>query len=102
MQIIEKDFIMTPSSSTSDLFDLRFIKKVKKRDTGKFEMEPGDPLYGMTLASALRRIAHKRTNTKFEEDNVTMMEYLKELNRQYAIIVKLCKDSLPEKFDTGD
>lgn len=102
MEIVEKDFVMTPSSFDSDRFDLRFFKRVKKRDTGKFETELGDPLYGLTLASAIRRIAHKRTAAKYEEANVTLFEYLKELNSNYEKMVKLCKESLPEKFDTGD
>ena len=102
MTIEEKDFVLEPVSSDSNLFDLRFYKKVKKRDTGKFEIELGDPLYGLTLSSALQRIAMRRTAKKYEEDNITLSTYLKELIRNQAELRKLVGDETPEKFDTGD
>ena len=102
MRIEEPDFFMEPSDETSARFDLCFMKRVKKRDTGKFEIEPGDKLYGLTLSSCLNRIVHHRTNKKFAEDNVTLKEFLKEYQRNYADIVKLCRETLPEKFDTGE
>ncbi len=102
MEIHEKDFVLKPVSNESCTFDLAFYKKVKKRDTGKFETELGDTLYGLTLSSALRRIAYHRTAKKFAEDNVTLFQYLKELQNSYKEVVKLCRDSLPEVFDTGD
>lgn len=101
MIIQEKDFTLTPVDCDSNLFNLVFKKRVKKRDTGKFEMEDGDPLYGVTLSSALIRIAKHRTAKKYEEANITLFEYLKELQKSYIEIVKLCRESLPEKFDTG-
>ena len=44
MVIQEPDFTMKPSSEGSNYYDLTFNKRVKKRDTGKFEIEPGDTL----------------------------------------------------------
>ncbi len=102
MTIEEKDFVLEPVSSDSNLFDLRFYKKVKKRDTGKFEIELGDPLYGLTLSSALQRIAMRRTAKKYEEENITLSTYLKELIRNQTELRKLVGDETPEKFDTGD
>lgn len=102
MTIEEKDFVLEPVSSDSNLFDLRFYKRVKKRDTGKFEIELGDPLYGLTLSSALQRIAMRRTAKKYEEENITLSTYLKELIRNQAELRKLVGDETPEKFDTGD
>jgi hypothetical protein len=102
MTIEEKDFVLEPVSSDSNLFDLRFYKKVKKRDTGKFEIELGDPLYGLTLSSALQRIAMRRTAKKYEEENITLSTYLKELIKNQAELRKLVGDETPEKFDTGD
>lgn len=101
MQIVEKDFILRPSDSDCSSFDLIFMKKVKKRDTGKFEIEPGDPLYGLSLSHALLRIARKRTAKKFEEENITLRQFLQEFHKQHDEIIKLCKESLPEKFNTG-
>lgn len=102
MTIEEKDFVLEPVSNDSNLFDLRFYKKVKKRDTGKFETELGDPLYGLTLSSALQRIAMRRTAKKYEEENITLQTYLKALLRNQAELRKLVGDETPEKFDTGD
>ena len=102
MEIHEEDFVMTPCSNDSCRFDLRFYKRVKKRETNRYENELGDPLYGLTLSSCLNRIVHHRTNKKFAEDNVTLKEFLKEYQKNYADIVKLCRETLPEKFDTGE
>ena len=100
MKIVEPDFIMEPSSD--EKYDLTFMKKVKKRDTGKFEIEPGPTLYGLTFSHCLNKIAHHRTAKKWEEDNVSLKEFLKEFQRNYNEIVKLCRETLPEKFDTGE
>ena len=102
MEIRESDFTMVPVSEDSNLLNLTFNKRVKKRDTGKFEIEPGDTLYGLSLSSALIRIAKHRTAKKYAEANITLFEYLKELQSQYREIVRLCRETLPEKFDTGD
>lgn len=102
MEIKEKDFVLKPTDVDSNLFDLTFYKRVKKRDTGKFELELGDPIYGITLSSALIRIAKHRVAKKYEEENVTLFQYLKDLQKSYSEIVKLCRESLPEKFDTNN
>lgn len=102
MKIVEPDFTMELAGSDSDRYDLTFNKKVKKRDTGKFEIEPGNTLYGLTLSHCLNRIAHHRTAKKWEEENITLKEFLKEFNKNYKELIKLCKESLPEKFDTGE
>ena len=102
MKIVENDFIMEPSDDTGARFDLTFMKRVKKRDSGKYEIEPGPPLYGLTLSSCLNKIAHRRTAKKFAEENLTLKEYLKEFQLNYKEIVKLCRETLPEKFDTGE
>ena len=102
MKIVEPDFTMELSDEESSRFNLIFNKKVKKRDTGKFEIEPGPPLYGLTLSSCLNRIAHYRTAKKYAEDNITLKEFLKEFQFNYKELVKLCRETLPEKFDTGE
>ena len=102
MRIEEKDFFMEPSDETSARFDLCFMKRVKKRDTGQYAIEPGDKLYGLTLSNCLSRIAHHRTAKKYEEENITLREFLKEYQSNYREIVKLCRETLPENFDTGE
>lgn len=102
MRIEEKDFFMEPSNETSSFFDLCFMKRVKKRDTGQYAIEPGDKLYGLTLAHCLCRIAHHRTAKKYEEENITLKEFLKEYQKNYKEIIELCRETLPENFDTGE
>ena len=102
MKIVEADFIMEPSNETSNLFDLCFIKRVKKRDTGLYALEPGDKMYGLTLSHCLNKIAIRRTTKKYEEQNITLREFLKEFQSNYREIVKLCRETLPENFDTGE
>ena len=102
MVITEPDFTLKPISDDSDKFDLTFNKRVKKRDTGKYEIEPGDKLYGLTLSHCLCKIAHHRTAKKYEEDNITLKEFFKEYQKNYEELVKLCRESLPENFDTGE
>ena len=102
MKIVEPDFILERSGPESERYDLTFMKKVKKRDTGKFEIEPGNTLYGLTLPHCLSKIAHHRTAKKWSEDNATLKEFLKELDKNYKELLNLCKEVPPEKFDTGE
>lgn len=102
MEIVEKDFKLVPVSDDSSLWNLNFMKRVKKRDTGEYVMELGDTLYGLTLSSALLRIAKHRTAKKYAEDNISLFQFLKDYQKSYKEMVKLCRESLPEDFDTGD
>ena len=102
MKIVEADFIMEPSNETSSCFDLCFIKRVKKRDTGQYALEPGDKMYGLTLSHCLNKIANKRTAKKYEDQNITLKEFLVEFQKNYRELVKLCRETLPENFDTGE
>lgn len=102
MKIVEPDFIMERSSPDSERYDLTFMKKVKKRDTGKFEIEPGNTLYGLTFSHCLNKIVHHRTAKKWQEENVSLKEFLKEFQIQYKKMLNLCKEEPPEKFDTGE
>lgn len=103
MTITEPDFIMKPiSTDGSDKYDLTFMKRVKKRDTGKYEIEPGDTLYGLTFSHCLNKIAHHRTAKKYIEDNITLKEFMIEFQKNHKELVKLCRETLPEKFDTGE
>ena len=102
MEIHESDFVLEPISNEDARFNLRFYKRVKKKDTGQYEKELGDPLYGLTLSSALMRIAHHRVAKKYEEENITLRQFLKEYQLAYNEIVRLCRETLPEDFDTGE
>ena len=102
MKIEEKDFIMEDVAPDSNKWNLTFYKRVKKRETGKFELELGDTLYGLTLSNALMIIAKHRVAKKYEEENISLKEFLNDYQKSYREIIKLCRESIPEHFDTGD
>ena len=102
MEIIFEDAVITPVSEDSLLYDLRFYKRVKKRDTGQYEKELGSPLYGLTLTTVIRKIATYRTSQKYKESTVELKEYLKALLKEQKDIMNYLKDESPEKFDTGE
>lgn len=102
MEAIFEDCILSPVSDDSALYDLRFYKKVKKRETGKYEKELSSPLYGLTLYSAIKRIASYRTNTKYKEQVVELKRYIQELKKEEEKLRLYLNEQLPEKFDTGE
>ena len=102
MEIIFEDAVITPVSDDSPLFDLRFYKNVKKRETGEIVRELGSPLYGLTLYSAIKRIAHFKTGKKYKEAVVELKEYVRELRLEEERLRKYLNEQLPEKFDTGE
>lgn len=94
--------VITPVAEDSPLFDLRFYKTVKKRDSGEMVQELGNPLYGLTLYSAIKRIAHFKTGKKFQEAVVELKDYVRELRLEEKLIREYLQEKLPEKFDTGE
>ena len=102
MEIIFEDCVLSPVSDDSELFDLRFYKKVKKRETGKFEKELGSPLYGLTISTVINKIASYRKNQKYKESVVELKQYLKELVEERRKLRNYFMETPPEKFDTGE
>lgn len=100
MRIVEEDFIMEPCSL--GLFDLTFLKKVKN-ENGEIEIKKCKPSYGCSLSSCINRIIKHRIRTKFESESLYLLDALKEIIKmEKEIVVNLCKEPLPEKFDTGE
>ena len=100
MRIVEEDFIMEPCGF--GLFNLSFRKKVKNKETGEIEEKKYKPAYGNSLASCVRRIIKNRLHSKFESESPYLLEAMKEIIKLDNDIIKLCKESLPEKFDTEE
>ena len=101
MQIVEEDFVMKPQGDGL-LFDILFLKKVKDKETGEIKRKPAKVAYGCTLSSCIKRIVNYRFQTKFESESVYLLDALKELIKLDKEIIKLCKETLPEEFDTGE
>lgn len=100
MRIVEEDFIIEPCGL--GLFDLTFKKKVKDKETGEVQIKNLKPLYGCSLASCVNRVVKHRLHSKFENESVYLLDALKEIIKLDEDIIKLCKESLPEQFDTGE
>lgn len=100
MRIVEKDFIMTPS--TYGTFDLILLKKVKDEETGQVKLKPLKTFYGCTLYSCIKKIMNLRLNTKFESENMYLLDALKELISLEKEFLKTLKELEIEAFDTGE
>lgn len=100
MRIVEEDFIMAPCGT--NLFNIVFLKKVKDKESGEIKVKPVKVAYGCSLASCIKRIVKFRINTKFESESVYLLDALKEIIKIDKELVELCKESLPEDFDTGE
>ena len=100
MRIVEEDFIIEPCGL--GLFDLTLKKKVKDKETGEVQIKNLKPLYGCSLASCVNRVVKHRLHSKFESESVYLLDALKEIIKLDEDIIKLCKESLPEQFDTGE
>ena len=92
--IVEPDFILKPVNEAGYFFDLTFMKRVKKRDTGKIEVEPGETRYGVPIFHAFNAIACHKTLKKFGERNITLKEYLVEFDKIYREIAKMVHEYL--------
>lgn len=102
MEIVFEDAVLTPVAEDSPLFDLRFYKNVKKRDTGQIERELGSPLYGLTLYSAIKRICSYKISKKYVDKTIELKQYVNELRKEEERLRKYLNEQLPEKFDTGE
>ena len=99
MRIVEEDFVM--ESCGFGLFDLTFLKKVKD-ENGEIQIKKLKPAYGCSLASCINRVIKYRLHSKFESESVYLLEALKEIIKLDEEFIKLCKEELPENFDTGE
>ena len=89
MIIEESDFKLEQIDPTSNFWDLTFVKVINKGKINE-RTEFKDPLYGLTLDSAIRRIASFRMNSKHPEDAIPLGQYLKEYRELIKQIITLC------------
>jgi len=85
----DEDFIMEEMKPDSRFFNLVFMKKTKKRDTGKIVEEPGKPMYGVPFLSCINRIIRHKTKKKFEGRSVELQELLDEYFKVKSELSKL-------------
>lgn len=99
MQIVEPDFIL---NFNNGLFDLALYKKVKNKETGEVKVEPYVAAYGCSLASAFNRIVKHRLNSIYESETPCLLDAMNTIIKNQNEIITLCKECLPEKFDSGE
>lgn len=90
MIIEESDFRLTPVSEGSNFWDLELLSTVKpkgKESRQEFKING----YGMTLPSAIKRIANYRMEQKYPAETIlTLEQYLKEYKKIVCEVSKIC------------
>lgn len=81
MEIAEKDFKLKPVSDDCPQFDLEFLYVVKPRG-GEARLEFKNAGYGMSMESAIKRIAHYRVSCKHREEAIRIKTYFEEYKKE--------------------
>lgn len=88
MEIVEKDFRLTPIDECSPRFDLELLYVIKPRG-GERRLEFKNAGYGMSLSSAIRKIAQYRVNCNHREEAISLKTYFKEYSKEVNELKKL-------------
>ena len=96
MTIEEPDFIL--ESVGGSLFDLKLLNTKKKKD-GSVVEEFGDPIYGCSLLSAMKRIAIHRLKQKNKDKGIAMAKYMKDFAAEMKFLHDIFDGTLIEKDD---
>lgn len=81
MEIAEKDFKLKPIDECSPFFDLELLYVVKPRG-GESRLEFKNAGYGMSLESAIKKIAHYRVICKHREEAIRIKTYFEEYKKE--------------------
>ena len=81
MEIVEKDFKLKPISEDSPMFDLELLYVVKPRG-GEARLEFKNAGYGLTIESAIKKIAHYRIDCKHKEEAISIRTYFNEFKKE--------------------
>lgn len=94
MTIEESDFKLVPVDYSSSKFDLYLLKTIKPKGCAS-RQEMTLAAYGCPLESAILRIASYRIQSKHEDEAITLLQYLKELNKMIDKLNIVChKESI--------
>lgn len=86
MIIENNDYILEQLSDNSNFWDLTFPKIINKgKDTERVEFK--DPIYGVTLDNAKKRIALFRVNKKLGDNTKTSPEKFSVLYKEEKTII---------------
>lgn len=89
MEIVEKDFKLTPISNDSPFFDLELLQVIKPR--GKESREEFKISgYGLTLETAIKKIAMNRISKNYKDEAITLKQFYTEFKKETEDLIKLC------------
>lgn len=89
MIIEEKDFRLESTTDSSLFFDLellRIINKGKDNEREEFKNEA----YGLTIDSAIKRIANYRISNKHQKDALDIKTYFEEFKQEIEKLLQVC------------
>lgn len=89
MVIEESDFKLTQVSESSSFWDLELLSIVRPKGK-EARQEFKNAGYGLTLSSAIRKIASFRIAQKHGEESLTMQQYLKEYKEIIDNLSRAC------------
>lgn len=90
MVIEEEDFRLTPVSDSSITFDLELLYTIHPK--GKEErQEFKNVAYGISLSSAIKKIAQYRVSCNHKDESVKLLTYFSEFRKELDSLRKLCE-----------
>lgn len=88
MEIVEKDFKLKSVSEDCPKFDLELLYVIKPRG-GEPRLEFKISGYGLSLESAIKKIAHYRIECKHREEAIKLLQYFQEYKTELDDLKKL-------------
>ena len=90
MTIEEADFKLIPCSESSSRYDLEVLYIVNKGKSNE-RTEFRNVGYGLSLESAIRRIIRYRIGNKYEEEAITLKQFLEAFKEEAEKIKQMCE-----------
>lgn len=81
MEIVEKDFKLTPISEDHPSFDLELLYVVNKGKSNE-RLEFKNAAYGISIETAIRKIAHYRISCKHKDEAIKLKTYFSEFKQE--------------------
>lgn len=90
MIIEEKFFKLIPVNEHSPRFDLELLKTIKPRGKDAYK-EFRNVAYGISLDTAIRKIAHYCVECKHKDTAIKLKEYFSEFTKEVESLTKMLK-----------
>lgn len=89
MVIEEKDFKLIPVDNSSPRYDLELLYKIQPKGKDP-RLEFKNVAYGISLESAIKKIAHYRVCCKHNEEAIQLLTYFREFKEELDSLKALC------------